>query len=212
MDYTSRMLRLLGAVRREMNGEVVDSMRYYGAAYGLNYGVSLHTVRAIARAEQCDHDFARYIYQQDIRELRLAAFWIADPERLTADEAQFWGTGILNSEMAEEAAFAFVGRAGHMKEIYEAWTAEGQPLLLQYTALLAAARSECLTIAFLDAATEVVRRNPDDRLTAQGMVTLLAALVQKEESRDAVLRILGSLGASPSADFIHEEIAWRLEV
>ena len=41
MDYTSRMVALLRELRRERNGAVADSMRYYGTPYGLNYGVSL---------------------------------------------------------------------------------------------------------------------------------------------------------------------------
>ena len=40
MDFTSRMAALLGAFRRERNGAVADSMRFYGAPCGLNYGVS----------------------------------------------------------------------------------------------------------------------------------------------------------------------------
>lgn len=64
MDYTSRMVALLRELRRERNGAVADSMRYYGTPYGLNYGVSLPTLRRIARAEAPDHGFARYLYRQ----------------------------------------------------------------------------------------------------------------------------------------------------
>ncbi len=53
MDFTSRMAALLGAFRRERNGAVADSMRLYGKPYGLNYGVSLPTLRTLARAR--DH-------------------------------------------------------------------------------------------------------------------------------------------------------------
>ena len=77
MDYTSRMAALLGRFRRERNGVVADTMQYRGKAYGLNYGVSLPTIRAVARAERPDSDFARFLYRQDVRELKLAAFWIA---------------------------------------------------------------------------------------------------------------------------------------
>ena len=83
-DFTSRMVALLGAMRRERNGAVADAMRYYGADYGLNYGVSLPTVRTLARACGRDHEFARYLYAQEVRELRLAALHIAEPERLTS--------------------------------------------------------------------------------------------------------------------------------
>ena len=116
MDHTSRMTALLGAFRRERNGAVADAMRFYGSPCGLNYGVSLPTLRTLARAEGCDHAFARYLYLQQVRELRLAAFHIADPAQVTADEFPFWAGGLLNSEMAEEGAFALFGR---MVEVHE---------------------------------------------------------------------------------------------
>ena len=111
MDFTSRMVALLGELRRERNGAVADAMRCYGAPYGLNYGVSLPTLRKLARAETPDHDFARYLYLQEVRELRLAALHIARPESLTPDEFPAWAAGIVNSEVAEEAAFAFLSRS-----------------------------------------------------------------------------------------------------
>ena len=98
------MVALLGELRRERNGAVADAMCLCGKPYGLNYGVSLPTLRRIARAETPDHDFARYLYVQDVRELRLAALYIAQPERVTMDEAEFWAAGIINSEVAEEAS------------------------------------------------------------------------------------------------------------
>ena len=49
MNATSRMVALLGELRREMNGAVVDSMREKGIEYALSYGVSIPTVRALAR-------------------------------------------------------------------------------------------------------------------------------------------------------------------
>ena len=101
MDYTSRMAALLGRFRRERNGVVADTMQYRGKAYGLNYGVSLPTIRAVARAERPDSDFARFLYRQDVRELKLATFWIADPVQVTSVEFSDWGEGIANSEMAE---------------------------------------------------------------------------------------------------------------
>ena len=49
-------------------------------------------------------------------------------------------------------------------------------------------------------------------LTAQGAVALLAAVAaQNEENRQAVLRAAGSLGKLPAEDYVHEELAWRLE-
>ncbi|MFQ8713984.1 MAG: DNA alkylation repair protein [Alistipes onderdonkii] len=130
-------------MRRERNGAVADSMRYYGTPYGLNYGVSLPTLRRIARAEAPDHGFARYLYRQDVRELRLAALHIACPACFTPEEFPAWAAGIVNSEIAEEAAFALLSRAEAFPALFSAWIASPDALL-QYAALLAAARSPAL--------------------------------------------------------------------
>ena len=151
------MVALLGELRRERNGAVADAMCLCGKPYGLNYGVSLPTLRRIARAETSDHDFARYLYVQDVRELRLAALYIAQPERVTMDEAEFWAAGIINSEVAEEASFALLSRVGVLPAIFESWMAASP--LLQYAALLAAARSPQASLAWVDAALEAVHRN-----------------------------------------------------
>lgn len=287
------MVALLRELRRERNGAVADSMRYYGAPYGLNYGVSLPTLRKLARAEHPDYDFARYLYLQDVRELRLAALHIAQPDRLCAGEFPVWAAGIVNSEIAEEAAFALLGRSDALPALFREWIASPDALL-QYAALLAAARSPRLTVEWVASAVEAVHRNavaeeaaaeaasaaavsetvvrpgasiaadasaaasvsavptapshaasaafapapalhsapvsphtpgtpaprhpgiphpvPAARLTAQGAVALLAAVgAQNGENRLAVLRATGSLGKLPAEDYVHEELAWRLE-
>lgn len=140
MNHTSRMTALLGEIRRERNGAVADSMRLVGRPCGLNYGVSLPTLRRLARAETPDHDFAEFLFRQDVRELRLAAFHIAEPDRLTPDDSAFWAAGIDNNELAEEAAFALLSRAGAFSALFGRWIAPSQPLLLRYAALMAAAR------------------------------------------------------------------------
>lgn len=217
MDHTSRMVRLMEAVRRERNGEVAATMHCYGAPCGLNFGVSLPTLRAIARAERPDHDFARYLYLQDVRELRLAALHIARPERVAAEEFAAWAAGIVNSEIAEEAAFALLNRIGCFDALFDEWCSGDDPLL-QYAALLAAARSNNLHADHVQSALGLLRRNagPMERLaphlTAQGLVALLVAYgSQNAENRRTVLRATGSPGTSPAEDYVHEEVAWMLE-
>lgn len=158
MDFTSRMVALLRELRRERNGAVADTMGYYGTAYGLNYGVSLPTLRKLARAEHSDHDFARYLYRQDVRELRLAALHIARPDCLCAGEFPAWAAGIVNSEIAEEAAFALLSRTDALPDLFREWIASPDALL-QYAALLAAARSPRLTVEWAAPAVEAVHRN-----------------------------------------------------
>ena len=85
-DNTPKMIALLGAMRKQMNGAVADAMYYYGERYGLNYGVSLPTIRSIAKEYGKQHDLALYLYKQQVRELRLAALHIASAEEITTEE------------------------------------------------------------------------------------------------------------------------------
>lgn len=216
------MASLLGSMRRERNGAVADAMFSYGRTCGLNYGVSLSTVRSIARAQTPDHDFARYLWQQDVRELRLAALHLSQPERLTSDEFGFWAAGIVNSELAEEAAFALLSRSSAFPELFEVWLADENPLL-QYAALMAASRVEDAPCAWIESAVEAVRRSAANsaasppltsssaHLIARGAVALLTALGSRnEENRHAVFCATGSLGKLPTEDFVHEELSWLL--
>ena len=229
-NHTVRMAALLGKLRREMNGAVAESMQRGEGGYGLNYGVSIPTIRAIAGRVGTDHAFARFLYRQDVRELRLAALHIARPESLTPDEFPAWAAGIVNSEVAEEAAFAFLSRSAALPALFDAWIADPNPLL-RYAALQSAARSDLLTAAWIAPAVEAVRRaavcaaeslskpaaaplsaSSAARLIAQGAVALLSAVGGlNEENRQAVLRAAGSLGKLPAEDYVHEELTWRLE-
>lgn len=158
MNHTSRMTALLGELRRERNGAVADAMRLVGAPYGLNYGVSLPTLRRLARAEKPDYAFAKFLSLQDVRELRLAAYHIADPAGLTPGEFPFWASGIVNHELAEEAAFALLPRIGDFPALFRTWTAAGMPWPLQYAALMAASRVVPPDSGWVDSAVEAVRR------------------------------------------------------
>ncbi len=188
------MVALLGELRRERNGAVADAMCLCGKPYGLNYGVSLPTLRRIARAETSDHDFARYLYVQDVRELRLAALYIAQPERVTMDEAEFWAAGIINSEVAEEASFALLSRVGVLPELFRSWITASP--LLQYAALLAAARSPQASLAWVDAALEAVHRNA---VEAEAVVAVARSAAAADTSAAPAAGIAGAAGQAAGA-------------
>lgn len=206
------MIKLLGALRREMNGAVADGMYVYGRPCGLNYGVSLPTIRAIARAEGCDHSFARYLYRQQVRELRLAALHIADPAAVDDGEARFWAEGIINSEIAEEAAFALLRRSPAIGVIFAQWCGSGNEFLA-YSALMAAARGAAADTALLKLIPEAVAAHPDSRIIAQGAVALLSAAFQIPEARQTVTDVLepirSAAGTSYAAGYITGEMEWR---
>lgn len=199
-------------MRKQMNGAVADAMFYYGNNYGLNYGVSLPTVRQIAREQAADHELALYLYKQQVRELRLAALHIAEPERITTQELPTWEEGVINSEVAEEMAFALLPRTTILNDIFDKWSRSDNEFLA-YSALMAAARSGiALDESILHTLPTIVERFASSRIIAQGVVAMLATAYERNaETKTAIQKILDKMGDGPASEYIKDEISWRIE-
>ena len=208
-DNTLRMLALLGELRRDRNGMAADAMCSYGGQYGVNYGVAAHTIRDRARTEGKDHAFAEYLYRQDVRELRISALWIACAEKIEPVDYHFWAAGIINSEIAEQAAMALLSELERVNDLLVEWS-QSDNILLCYAAMLAVARaSERDAEMSFASIYAIVNSFPDNRLAGQGAVALLAAIAESDAA--AVKSFVETLPDSSTTDFIREEIAWRVE-
>lgn len=210
-EKTSEMIALLGRMRKEMNGAVADAMFCYGKPYGLNYGVSLPTVRTIARQVEQSNELADYLFKQQVRELQLAAMHIALPEQFSTEQVERWGEGIINSEMAEEMAFALLRHLSFIDEVYQAW-ARSENEFKVYSALLSVAKCKLSEKAqTLEPILEIATRYPTSRPIAKGIVALLSEAYRSEEQKPIVKSLLESLEPSATADYIKEEMEWRME-
>ncbi len=137
-----KMAAYMRLIKREINGAVSESMESRGIHYPCNWGVSLHVVRRAAASFAPDHAFARFLCGQQLRELRLASYAIADPQAVTAGELDFWGGSVTNVELAENLAFSLLSRTGLAGTVMERWGTDQAPELLRYCALLTAARAK----------------------------------------------------------------------
>ena len=197
-------------MRKQMNGAVADAMFYYGENYGLNYGVSLPTVREIAQAEGHDHALAEYLFKQQVRELKLAAFHIADPTLINASNSALWANGITNSELAEEAAFALLRHSPVVMDIVAEWLRSESEWVV-YAAMMTAARNNSISTAEIESVIDIVSRYPDSRPIAQGCVAMLAAAYLNAELLGVVKNTIEALNNCAAADYIREEMSWRME-
>lgn len=207
-DLTSRMVYLLGELRREMNGAVSDSMRYFGTRYGLNYGVSLPTIRTIASKEPANNDLALYLLKQDVRELRLAALHIAEPSHFE-ESKELWQRGITTSEIAEEMAFALLSKISAFDDIYKEWSASTDELIV-YAALMAAARQKHSIKTHILTLPNIIGRHPNSRLVAQGVIAMLSAVLA-ENLKEQVQSVLHTLPHCKAQEYISDEMSWRME-
>ena len=197
---------LLFRLRKEMNGAALDTMRYFGADYERNCGVQIYAIRNLAQEIGTDHELAEYFYTQNIREVRLVALWIADAERVAAPDFDFWASGIINSEVAEQASHALLSRIADVAELLQRWSSSNNALLA-YCALLSAARNggvESATV--VNAIVQAVTTFSDNRLVAQGATALAINLPD-----EAIKNLLQNLPENPTARLIRDEVTWRIE-
>lgn len=132
-NYTSRMATLLGRLRREMNGAVSESMTRGGIKGLLNYGVSLPTIVDIASSQQKDYDFAKFLYRQQVREIRISATIIAPAEQLPPADLPFWLGGAVSYEIADIVAMNLISKSPCLDEL-KGWLS-GEDAMAAYLAL-----------------------------------------------------------------------------
>ena len=211
MDNTQRMIALLGKVRKQMNGAVSESMATHGQQYGLNYGVSIATLREIAAGEDIDYNYAKYLYQQQVRELKLCACHIADPKMVDTHEFPFWSRGITNAELAEELAFALFSKIYDINSLMGVWTTESNEMVA-YAALMAASRNErtMSEVAYI-AIENAIKANPESEYIAQGVVALVCYIASRDKSvKVGIPTLLSNLADSATKRRVEEELEWRL--
>ena len=200
-------------LRREMNGAVAESMQRGEGGYGLNYGVSIPAIRAIAGRVGTDHAFARFLYRQDVRELRMAALTIADPASVTPDNVDEWFVGRMPEELIEELALRLLSRCGRpvLDTLCGRWLRAGSGAE-RYAALMALARArvqEFDAAAVVEAVPDAVAACPDDLRLARGA----AAFVQSASARIAperLARMIERLPDSRGGAYLRDELAWMI--
>lgn len=203
------MITLLGSLRREMNGAVADSMYYSGKRYGLNYGVSIPTIRTIARQKPKDMALAKYLIEQQVRELQLAALHITPAEELTVEDAIELEKHITNSEIAEEASFAVFGKCSCVNELCERWIDSGDEQLI-YCALLSAARNPLAAKPIIAAKLRQIISDDTSNIVVQSAIVLLTSIANSPD-KEIVSDLLKTLPDTAASDKIREEVAWMLE-
>ncbi len=212
MDNTQRMIELLGLVRKQMNGAVAESMATHNQKYGLNYGVSIATLREIADKQPRDYAFAKYLYTQQVRELKLLACHLADPAELDTHEFPFWSRGIANAELAEELAFALLSKIYDINSLMGVWSTESNEMVA-YAALMAASRNErTLTEVAYIAIENAIRANPESAYIANGVVSLVCYIASKDKTvKVGIPVLLERVAECPTKERVVEELEWRLE-
>lgn len=165
---TAKMIELLRRLKTEMNGAVVGGMEDRGVNYALSYGVSVPTIRRIAREYAPDHALAEFLFQQDIREMKIAAVYVDIPDDVTREQMDRWAA-VMTPELMEHAATGLFYAAPVAAEMLRVWLASGNQLRVK-GALHMAGRRVAGQLADKDECAELLPAIECAILSGTGMV------------------------------------------
>ncbi|MBL7210009.1 MAG: DNA alkylation repair protein [Dehalococcoidia bacterium] len=92
------------------NPKAVEGMARYGIATEKAYGVSIPDLRNIAREVGKDHGLAQRLWEAGIRETRILASMIDDPEMVTEDQVDSWVRDFDWWEVCDQCCMNLFGR------------------------------------------------------------------------------------------------------
>lgn len=72
------------------NPEAVEHMAKFGINPKNNYGISIYTIRNVAKDIGTDHRLAQRLWDSEIRDARLLASLIDDPKKVTERQMEKW--------------------------------------------------------------------------------------------------------------------------
>ncbi len=218
-DIKVKADRLLRRLKVEMNGAVSGAMKERGMVYKLNYGVSIPTLKAITAEYGPDHTLAMELFGSDIRELKLAAIYVADPKAVKLEQLEEWGDNLVTTEVAEHLAIQLLGRSPLAVEVARRWLPSGDKLKVYAASMgLASALKRGAARAcdkdlgsMFEACASIAESN--DKTLASGVINLLRAIALTGEKWMAkvVKFVEEAAGAgSPAKKYVAEELSWRL--
>ncbi len=184
------MIEIIGRLRKNMNGEVSERMAAHGVNYALNYGVAIHTLKELASLYAPDTKLAKFLLQQQVRDLQIMACYIADPCDVLFAEQDIWRAIICGGEMAEQLS-TLIARSPECGQFVEEWI-HAEDVNIRYCALLAAAKSR--ESRALKAVAEYVERlcNTPSATEIRVLATTLSANYKNEHIAKAIGEIRAS--------------------
>jgi Predicted DNA alkylation repair enzyme len=145
-------------LRRLMNGVVVQSMREQGIVYKFNFGVPLPDIKALASTLEKDEAFAKRLWHEDVRELKILATLLYPHEKFSKETADLWIREITHQEIAEQLCINILRYLPFANELASSWICQKEELI-QITGFLLQSRLFKAGHTITDEQSEVLLKN-----------------------------------------------------
>lgn len=206
MDINEQLKAIKTEFRLSMNGKVSQSMRESGFQYKLNFGVELPRIKAIATNFPQDFHLAQALWNEDIRECKIAASLLMPIDDFTPDIAELWVEQIDNIEIAELTVMNLFQKLSYAPSLSFKWIADEREFI-QTCGFLTIARllgikgemNDRAESEFLDQAI-VSALSPDYNVRQAATVAIKKYMLYNEEHAFKVCRLVECYGEAQSEE------------
>lgn len=169
-----------------MNGVVSQSMREKGFDYKLNFGIEYPRIKEIAAGYEPNHELARALWKENIRECKIMAGLLQPVETFYREIAEIWIEDMHYPELAEYTVMNLFQRLPYASEVVFPWMADEREyfqlcgyLLMARLLMKGWTLNERAEEEFLDQAFTVLEGDSDMRNVAgKAVVNLLCSRKQ----------------------------------
>ncbi len=90
MSEKEKCRRILETLKSQSNPKAVEGMARFGINPKNTYGVSIPTLRGIARENRRNHALAKQLWSSGVHEARILACMVDDAEQVTEEQLEKW--------------------------------------------------------------------------------------------------------------------------
>ena len=113
---------LVAELERHADPQAAESMKRYGIATADRVlGMSVGTIRAIAKPHRKHHDLALQLWETHIYEARMLAVFVDDPLQVTPAQMDHWCRGFDNWATCDTACFDLFDKTPHAFDAIDRW-------------------------------------------------------------------------------------------
>ena len=214
-DLDKLKKEILGEIKRDTNGAVVGSMcdMNCGEPY-FSYGVTVAKIKNVVKNYSHNHELALELFSSKIRELKLAAIYMENPQSVEVAQMSLWQQSFDSLEIAEHCASMLFYQCDKSVEVALKWAKIGGNTT-KAAFLMASKRTKmCFDIAemanynlLLDLAVELIVKceNKGILSSIEGFIAALSNKDKKVRERVVELVENDTFGDSGA------EIRWQME-
>ncbi len=137
---TERKCRaILKRLKSEEDPECVKHMARYGMNPKNSYGISITFLKAMAKEIETDHELALHLWRSGIRDARLLATMVADPELVTEEQMENWVADFDSWDVCDQCCANLFDKTGFAYAKAHEWSERNEEFVKRAGFVLMAA-------------------------------------------------------------------------